>query len=223
MRFHEYPDADMLSLRLADHLASNLRQALDQKDRVLFVVPGGTTPGPIFDTISAVDLDWERVHVLLSDERWVPQDDPRSNTRLVRERLLTARAAAAQMVPLYQAEVTPQEALDSLSPPIEKALPIDVCLLGMGADMHTASLFPGAPDLAAGLGPDAPVLSVQTPQDQPETRISLSAPVLRGAVALHVVITGDAKKDAVEKAARMAPEDAPIAAVLDIADVHWAA
>ncbi|MEM6588720.1 MAG: 6-phosphogluconolactonase [Pseudomonadota bacterium] len=222
MRFHDYADADMLALRLADQLASDLRQALEMKDSVLFVVPGGTTPGPVFDTISAVEMDWARVRVCLSDERWVPGDHPRSNTTLVRERLLTGPAEAAQLVPLYLDGATPHEAIDRLTLALGPELPIDVCLLGMGADMHTASLFPGAPGLAAAIGPDAPLLSVQTPDTQPEPRITLSAPALRDAVALHVVITGAEKREALERAQGMSPQDAPIAALLDRAEVHWA-
>ncbi|MEL7253053.1 MAG: 6-phosphogluconolactonase [Pseudomonadota bacterium] len=222
MNFNDYPDRDMLALRLADTLASDLRQALEMKETVLFVVPGGTTPGPVFDTISAVDLDWSRVRVCLSDERWVPGDHPRSNTALLRERLLTGRAEAAQLVPLYLEGATPHEAIDRLTLALQPELPIDVCLLGMGADMHTASLFPGAPGLAAALRPDAPLLSVQTPDGQPEPRITLSAPALHDALALHIVITGADKRAAVERAQGMAPEDAPVAALLDRADVHWA-
>ncbi|MEO0371941.1 MAG: 6-phosphogluconolactonase [Pseudomonadota bacterium] len=222
MRFHDYPDRDMLTLRLADQLASDLRQALEMKESVLFVVPGGTTPGPVFDTISAVDLDWSRVRVCLSDERWVPGDHPRSNTALVRERLLTGRAEAARMVPLYLEGAAPEEAVSKLTLALEPELPIDVCLLGMGADLHTASLFPGTPGLAAGLGPDASLLSVQRPDGQPEPRITLSAPALREAVALHVVITGDEKRAALERAQGLPPEDAPIGALLDRAEVHWA-
>ncbi|MEM7598517.1 MAG: 6-phosphogluconolactonase [Pseudomonadota bacterium] len=223
MKLRDYPDMDMMALGLADQLASDLRQALEQKDNVLFVVPGGSTPGPVFDTMSAVDLDWSRVRVLLSDERWVPGDHPRSNTALVRDRLLTGHAAKARIVPLFIENATPHEALDRLTLAIEPELPIDVCLLGMGADMHTASLFPGAPGLQAALGADAPVLSVQVPEGEPEPRISLSARVLRDAGALHVAITGEAKKAAVQRAAGMAPEDAPVSAVLDRAEVHWAA
>ncbi|MEO0751522.1 MAG: 6-phosphogluconolactonase [Pseudomonadota bacterium] len=223
MTFNDYPDTDMLALGLAGRLASGLRQALDQKDSVLFVVPGGTTPGPVFDTLSAVDLDWSRVRVLLSDERWVPQDHPRSNTALVRTRLLTGNAAQAQMVPLYLDGATPHAALDRLTLAIAPELPIDICLLGMGSDMHTASLFPGAPGLEAALGADAPVLSVQVPKGEPEPRVTLSAAVLRDANALHVVITGADKKAAIERAQGLAPEVAPVAALLDRAEVHWAA
>ena len=101
MSLLEYPDRDMLAIDLANQLAGDLVAALEHKERALLVVPGGTTPGPIFDDLCAADLDWARVDVALSDERWVPESSDRSNTRLLRERLLTDRAAAARLLPMY--------------------------------------------------------------------------------------------------------------------------
>src|SRR6056297_3807686 len=153
MNMIEYPDADMLAIGLADTLASALRTALANEDRVLFVVPGGTTPGPIFDALCETSLDWERVDVLLSDERWRPKVHVRSNTRLIRERLLTGRAAAARYLPLYARAETPEKVLAELESNISPALPVDICLLGMGTDMHVASLIPGTEGLEAALDP----------------------------------------------------------------------
>ena len=96
MKLLEYADEEMLTIDLANTLAGELRAALVHEDRVLFVVPGGTTPGPIFDALCDSNLDWSRVDVMLSDERWVPEVHVRSNTRLIRERLLVGRAAAAR-------------------------------------------------------------------------------------------------------------------------------
>src|SRR6056297_3723400 len=158
MNIIDYPDTDMLAIGLADTLASALRTALANEDRVLFVVPGGTTPGPVFDAICDTDLDWERVDILLSDERWRPEVHVRSNTRLLRERLLTGRAAAARYLPLYAKAEEPEEVLAELESNISPALPIDLCLLGMGEDMHTASLFSGADNLEAALERRAPIL-----------------------------------------------------------------
>jgi 6-phosphogluconolactonase len=222
MNIIDYPDADMLAIGLADTLASALRTALANEDRVLFVVPGGTTPGPVFDALCDTSLDWDRVDVLLSDERWRPEVHVRSNTRLLRERLLTGRAAAARYLPLYAKAAEPEEVLAELESNISPALPIDVCLLGMGEDMHTASLFPGADNLEAALERRAPILVPMRVDGAEEPRVTLSARVLNGAVAKHLVITGDKKRRAVERARHMRPEEAPVAAVLDDMTVHWA-
>jgi 6-phosphogluconolactonase len=222
MNIIDYPDAYMLAIGLADTLASALRTALANEDRVLFVVPGGTTPGPVFDALCDTSLDWDRVDVLLSDERWRPEVHVRSNTRLLRERLLTGRAAAARYLPLYAKAAEPEEVLAELESNISPALPIDVCLLGMGEDMHTASLFPGADNLETALERRAPILVPMRVDGAEEPRVTLSARVLNGAVAKHLVITGDKKRRAVERARHMRPEEAPVAAVLDDMTVHWA-
>jgi len=222
MSLSEYADTEMLALGLANVLAGELRSALGHKDRVLFVVPGGTTPGPVFDALCDTDLDWERVDILLSDERWRPEVHIRSNTRLLRERLLTGRAAAARYLPLYARAERPEDVIDELEVNIQPALPIDVCLLGMGADMHTAGLIPGAEGLDAALDDDAPILCpIRAPGDE-EARVTLSARVLAGAINMHVVITGARKRRAVERARQMKPTDAPVSCLLDAATVHWA-
>jgi len=222
MTFTEYADAEMMALDLANRLAGELRTALGHRDRVLFVVPGGTTPGPVFDAICDIDLEWERVDILLSDERWRPEKHIRSNTRLIRERLLTGRAAAARYLPLYARAETPEAVIDELEVNIHPALPIDICLLGMGADMHTAGLIPGAEGCAAALADDAPVLCPIRASGEDEPRVTLSARVLAGAINIHVVLTGEKKRRALERARTMRPADAPVAAVLEGATVHWA-
>lgn len=218
----EYPDAEMMMIDLANQIAGELGTALRQQETASLAVPGGTTPGPIFDALCDADLDWSRVHVMLTDERWVPEDHERSNTRLLRQRLLVERASDAVYVPLYRDTSTPEEALDDLNDSIAAELPLSILLLGMGADMHTASLFPGADRLSDGLSDDAPpVLPMRAP-GAPEPRITLTAPVLAGAMAIHVVITGEAKRAAIEEARKLTPEQAPIALVLKTATIHWA-
>ena len=93
MDFVEYPDRELLVMSLANNLAGDLRNALSNQDRVSFVVPGGTTPGPVFDSLCASDIEWERVDIMLSDERWVPSSSGRSNTRLIQQRLLVDRVS----------------------------------------------------------------------------------------------------------------------------------
>lgn len=212
MDFLDYPDTDMLMLSLAQTLSRDLRAALTRRERVVFAVPGGTTPGPVFDLLSAIDLDWSRVTVVPGDERCVPADHPRSNAGQIRARLLRGAAAAANFLPLWPADPAALEAL----------LPLDVALVGMGEDMHTASLFPGAAALPLALAPDAPALLPIEAPGAPEPRVTLSARVLTSAFALHVLIAGEAKRRALDRAQSLPADQAPIAALLPRATVHWA-
>ncbi|MBV0912033.1 6-phosphogluconolactonase [Anianabacter salinae] len=222
MKLVEYPDREMMMIDLANVLAGELRSCLSRHDHASFAVPGGTTPGPIFDTLSAVRLDWDRVHVLLTDERWVPEDHERSNTRLLRERLFTGEAARAVHVPLYSGHEAPEDGLDALSDALAPELPLSVLLLGMGDDMHTASLFPGADRLADAMAPHAPPLMAMRAPGAPEPRITLTRPVLSGAMSTHIVITGRAKRGALDRAREIGdPLRAPVCAVLADATVHW--
>lgn len=222
MNFVEYPDSEMMMLQLADTLAGALENALLSNDTASIAVPGGTTPGPIFDALcGARHIDWSRVHVMLTDERWVPEDSERSNTRLLRERLLVGAAEAANYVPLYGGTQTPEESLGMLEDALRPQLPVTVVLLGMGADMHTASIFPGADKLDEALNGDALLVPMRAP-GAPEPRITLSAKVLKGAMGRHIVIKGADKRAALEKALTLTPEQAPVAAVLAGSTVHWA-
>ncbi|MCB5197758.1 6-phosphogluconolactonase [Loktanella sp. TSTF-M6] len=221
MEIVTYPDTEALMMQLAGKLSSQLREHLLTNDSATLAVPGGTTPGPIFDNLCDANLDWTRINVMLTDERWVPEDSDRSNTALLRRRLLTGRAAAATYVPLYADAPAPEHKLDDLQANLATTLPLSVCLLGMGADMHTASIFPGADQLDRALTGDDTLVAMRAP-GAPEPRITLSAKVLRAAMHRHIVIIGDEKRDALERARTLTPQEAPVAAILDGSTVHWA-
>ncbi|MBL4928078.1 6-phosphogluconolactonase [Fuscibacter oryzae] len=222
MEFREYPDRELMFLSLANDIASQLADFLRRDGRASLCVPGGTTPGPIFDTLSGVDLDWPNVSVFLNDERWVPETSDRSNTALLRSRLIRGKANQACLVPLYAPAQTPEEMLDALADGIRPHLPISVLLLGMGNDMHTASLFPGADRLTDALSSSAPILLPMRAEAAVEPRVTLTVPALRSAMNIHVLITGPEKRAALERAQTLPPEEAPIRALLDLATVHWA-
>lgn len=222
MEFKEYPDREMLALSLADRLASQLSQTLRNSERATLCVPGGTSPMPVFETLSGTDLDWERVTVFLGDERWVDGDHKRSNGRLLRRHLLKDKAAAAKYIDLYTGDAQPEDATEPLGEALAPHLPITVALLGMGNDMHTASMFPGADRLADALANDAPPLMPIRAEGADEPRITLTRPILSKAFHIHVLIMGPEKREALERAQKLDPVDAPIRAFLDDATVHWA-
>lgn len=222
MEIKEYSDRDMVAIHLANSLGGALKKCLLHHPFASFVVPGGTSPGPIFDVLCAAEIEWNRVHVMLSDERWVPEDHERSNARLVRERLLQGPASAAKFVSFYREGMSAHEAAPVLSEELKDELPISLALLGMGADMHTASLFPRAEGLDAALASSAPAVCAIETDSQPEARITLTAPVLNGAMEKHLVIYGDEKKAALQKAMTLSAQDAPISAVMSEGTVHWA-
>lgn len=222
MRLVEYADRDMLAIDVANILAGALETALLHHETVSFAVPGGTTPGPVFDALCASNLEWHRVHVLPTDERCVAESHDRSNARLIKERLLVDRASTANFLSLFDGEQSVEDHLAETEATLAPHLPLSVLVLGMGTDMHTASLFPGMDGLEASLASDARVLTVARPQTQPEARVSLTATVLNGALSKHLVIYGREKREALERAMTLPPEEAPISAVLSNTNVYWA-
>lgn len=213
----EYQDAIAQAEGLAALVATQLRAALGVKARATLAVPGGTTPGLFLRTLSGIDLDWGRVDVMLTDERFVPETSQRSNTRLLRETLLQGPAAAARMVPFYLPADHPEEVLDQIASKLAKVLPIDVCVLGMGTDMHIASLFPGSDRLEDALRDDCQdLILAMRASGVPEPRLSLTAPVLSGAAHLHLLISGPEKLASLKEAEQTADVRlAPVRLVLD--------
>lgn len=222
MEFREYPDREMLSLSLADRIGSQLAQHLRANDRASLCLSGGTSPIQIYETLSGADLEWDRITVFLNDERWVDGDHKRSNSRLLHRHLLKDKAAPAEYIDLYTGEDTPDQAAPALADRLAPHLPITVLLLGMGNDMHTASLFPGGDNLAAALAADAPAVMSMQAEGAGEPRITLTRPVLAGAIHIHILLMGPDKREALERAQNLDPMAAPVRAFLDVATVHWA-
>ena len=150
MRIIEHPDREALTLAVAHDIVTCLGMALRVQDRATLSLPGGSTPVPVFKALSAAPLDWDRVTIIPGDERWVPSDHPRSNARLIRRHLLD-EGVPATLVELYDPALDPEAGAAAASARVAGVLPLSVVLLGMGEDMHTASLFPGAQGLAAAL------------------------------------------------------------------------
>ncbi|MDD2977581.1 6-phosphogluconolactonase [Aquabacterium sp.] len=218
--FHHAGDPALLALDVADHVAGLLRQGVAERGRALLIVSGGSTPVPFFQALARCALDWSAVTITLADERWVPPDHPDSNEALVRAHLLRANAAAAHFVPLYNGAATPAEGVPELEATLAALpWPADAVVLGMGADGHTASLFPDAPELPYALLDAARArclaVAAPTPPNVPVPRVSLTRRALLDTRQLIVHLTGEDKLELLHQA--MLPGDVaeyPIRAVL---------
>jgi 6-phosphogluconolactonase len=217
--FHrrEFADGEELALGLADWTAEGLRGGIASRGVALLIVSGGRSPARFFDRLSNLDLDWMRVAITLADERRVADDSPRSNARLVRERLLQNRAKAATFTPLADIRLPEEQELAAASARIAHLpSPADIVVLGMGDDGHTASWFPGAEGLAEAMDPAARQLVAPiVAADAPEPRLTLTGRVILRAKAIALEIQGEAKLATFATALEPGPEEAmPIRAVL---------
>ena len=223
----EFSDREAASIAAAQALATRIEARLRDDATARLVVSGGSTPVDCFHALAATSLDWAKVSIYLSDERWVEPGSADSNERLAREQLLTGAAAAARLVPVYRTGKSIESRCAELDAEI-RALPAPfaAALLGMGEDGHFASLFPDAADLGRGLDPngDARCLAVDTAAS-PLRRVSLTLAALARSDAILVLIFGAAKRRVLEQA-QDGEGDYPIAALLALETipitVYWA-
>ena len=225
-----FDNAESMVAALAKKIVADLADGVRRKDAASFVASGGTTPGLLFDALAACEAPWNRVFVTTTDERWVSPEDDRSNEKLIRTRLLCGHASAASFVPLMTQHATPVEAEAEVDRAISNMpRPFDVTLLGMGNDGHTASLFPGAKELALALDLQSPSLVCAiTPPDVAQTgpRMSLTLRAILASRAIIILIRGEEKMKTYRIA--MAGADAnemPVRAVLHQStvpvEVYW--
>lgn len=174
MKEHIFETRLEASEAAAERIAALLANRLDNQNKAAIVVSGGTTPGQCLSALSRTPLDWSRVQVVLSDERWVPADHKDSNEKLVRETLLVEEASEADLLSVFAGDMSPDERCDALQDPLPE-LPFACSLIGMGADGHFASLFPDAQQLDQGLDVESGRLYIPvTTAASPHPRISMT-------------------------------------------------
>lgn len=192
-----FVDADALADAAAAWILDGLDHGLAARGHASLVGTGGRSPGPVYDRLSRAELDWGRVSVTLSDDRFVPPDHPDSNEGLVRRRLLVGPAAAASFQPLRYDVADEDASAEAAEPHIRPLAPFDVVMLGMGEDGHVASLIPGDPRLAEGLDPKGErlVLGVAAGLGNPPLpRMTLTLPTLASARRILILISGESRR-----------------------------
>jgi 6-phosphogluconolactonase len=224
----QYADLETLSRELAERLARSLGSAIVARGLASLVVSGGKTPVRLFEMLRAQPLDWSRVCIALADERWVDVKDSGSNEHLVRDVLMKDKAAGARFLGLKNGAPTPDlGAVSAWETFARVPRPFDAVVLGMGDDGHTASLFPGSPNLPSALNPAAVAgcVGMWSPVT-PHPRLSLNLTALLDSRRIVVLINGASKWATYTAAcAAGAVHEMPVRAVLrqtrTPVDVMW--
>lgn len=210
--FKSFESKTALQMAAARWIADALADAIARRGSAVFMGSGGTTPGPIYETLSNANLDWEKVQIGLCDERWVDVDHPASNGAMMARTLLQNNAAAADYTPMKIPGRDPFIAVEQVNELYQDAALTDVMLLGMGPDAHTLSWFEGGRGYEGAISPDstsvvAAVEAIQSEVTGPNLlRMTLTQPCVAYARSILLLITGAEKKAVFEKA----PETAPV-------------
>jgi len=216
-RLRRYPDAAALTEALASDIVQALEQGLTAAGEASLLVSGGRSPTALFEALSHAALDWRRVWIALTDERWVDPTSSDSNEHLVRAQLLRDAAAVAHFVGMKTDAENPDAAAAACWSAIARLpRPFDYTLLGMGEDGHTASLFPHSPGLAAAIDAQAPPGCVaMIAPSAPQPRMSLNLAALLGSRRIGLLIMGAGKWATYERAAVSGPvSEMPVRALL---------
>ncbi|OTQ75195.1 MULTISPECIES: 6-phosphogluconolactonase [Gilliamella] len=199
---NKYPNSQLLIEDLTAHIVKELQQAINNKGHASIAVSGGKTPIPLFKLLSQQDLDWHNVFITLVDDRWVDDTDDASNEKLVLTYLLQNKAKLANFVGLKNSCDNPFDGAEITDKILNKIpMPFDVLILGMGEDGHTASLFPGAANLMAGLDMKSGRKVVgMTPLTAPLDRITLTLPTILDSQNIYLHLVGESKMQVLEQA-----------------------
>ena len=221
---HEYKSPVLLADALALNVAKQLSDAIDARGTATLVVSGGRSPVAFFQNLARQKLDWSKVVVTLADERWVPVEHADSNAGLLKQHLLQGPAAKAKFLSLYSPAANLEDAAEQADRLLGELPAIDVLVLGMGDDGHTASLFPNSPNLSEALKADGtrrcwPMLAPTVPHQ----RLTMSRALLATASYTVLSISGSSKLTTLSAA--LASDDVaamPIRAFLQpTLEIYW--
>ena len=222
---HKFDSRDAASTAVAARIAGLVDAQLGRDGEAKFVVSGGSTPGACFEYLSGYELDWDKVQVALSDERWVPNTHNDSNERLVVETLLQNEASSGSVLSIFKENRSVDERIDALNSQ-QFSNGFACAMVGMGADGHFASLFPDADCLEEGLRLDNPnfYMPVHT-VESPHPRISMTLGALLRSDEILLFFFGE-EKLAVYDNAHTVDKTYPITALLEQqkvpVNVYWA-
>lgn len=212
---------DKLAQAAADMIAHRLREALSARGKASLMVSGGSSPKAVYEKLSESDLDWASVTVGLVDERWVKAGQAGSNETFIRNALLQNNAKAATFIPMKTDDDTAEAGAQAVDMTLaQSALPIDICVMGMGTDGHTASWFPNSDGLDFALSADSGRLVSVVRADgcagagEFPLRLTLTLPAVLSAETILLYIPGAAKRAVFTAAQSKTESEAPVRTLL---------
>ena len=208
------PDREGVASEAAGRIAKAVAGGVAERGAAHLALSGGRSPGPVLDALAGLkDLPWDRVHFHWSDERCVPPDHPESNYRLVWERLLSKIHLSPERVHRLHGELEPAEGAAAGDRELRRALGsggrLDVALLGLGEDGHTASLFPGT----AALSERRRLVCANRVPALDAWRLTMTFPVLNAAREVLVLAPGKSKAGIVAQVLEGPPAIYPVQAL----------
>jgi 6-phosphogluconolactonase len=188
-----FPTEEALADAVARHIAKCADESIAATGRFILALSGGSTPEAAYQRLTTDDrrlaIDWRLIHILWGDERCVPPDDPRSNYRMAKEALLDRVPIPAEHIHRIRGEDDPETAASDYERELRRILDhgeIDLVLLGLGEDGHTASLFPGQPAVHE---TERWVRAVRAP-DGKLWRVTLTPGILNRARSVTFLVSG---------------------------------
>lgn len=209
--WHTYPTPELAAQAAADFMAGLIKQSLQQNNICHVALPGGNTPAKCFEYLSQHDINWQQVHWYLGDERCLPIGHAERNDTMIRQHLWLKIQASARTIHTIPAELGADIATEHYAT-VMNGITLDIALLGMGEDGHTASLFPGN----SALQNTGSVVAVFNAPKPPVERVSLGITTLQRARHRMVLTTGAGKKQAIAQIHNKA--DLP---VNNIGEIDW--
>lgn len=217
MTITNFENAQAITEFLTLDITKKLTQAIAEKGQASFVVSGGRSPIALFNALSHADLDWSKVIVSLVDDRWVNSEHENSNELLVNTHLLINKASTATFIGLVGAQESAFDGVDDAVAKFSSVTEIDIMILGMGEDGHTASIFPCCEQLDDAMNVDNNNRLIATkPTTAPFERISLTLNEILAAKQVYLPLSGEGKVSVFETAKQLTDyKKMPIAAVIN--------
>ena len=207
MDIRKAPDPQALARQAAAYIAERIATVLTQRESCHLALAGGNTPRATYALLREMDLPWSRLHFWFGDERCLPAGDAQRNDTMVKEALLAGSPPPPAQLHGISAELGPEVAAQQYTQALSRIERLDIVLLGLGEDGHTASLFPDNPALAM----QSRAVPVHHAPKPPSQRVSLSMKSIRDAGERIVIAAGEDKREALTRI--LAGEKLPAATI----------